>query len=52
MQGHGFDPWVRKIPGEENGNPLWYSYLENPMDRGVWWDIVHGIAKSLTQFSN
>ena len=48
MQGHGFDPWVRKIPGEENGNPL----LENPMDRGIWWDIVHGVAKSLTQFSS
>jgi len=33
-------------PGEGNGNPLQYSYLENSMDRGVWWAIVHGIAKS------
>ena len=45
----GFDPWVRKIPGEGNGNPLQYSYLGNPMDRGAWWVPVHGIAKSCTQ---
>ena len=31
----GFDPWVEKIPGEGNGNPLQYSCLENPMDRGA-----------------
>ena len=31
---------------EENGNPLQYSCLENPMDRGTWWAIVHGITKS------
>ena len=31
----GFDPWVRKIPGEGNGNPLQYSCLKNPMDRGA-----------------
>jgi len=29
----GFDPWVRKIPGEGNGNPLQYSHLGSPMDR-------------------
>ena len=29
-----FNPWVRKIPGEWNGNPLQYSYLENSMDGG------------------
>ena len=35
--GLGFDPWVRKIsPGEENSNPLQYSYLENPMDGRAW----------------
>ena len=28
--------------GEENGNPLQYSYLENPMDGGAWWATVHG----------
>ena len=32
----GFNPWVRKFPGEGNGNPLQYSCLENPMDRGAW----------------
>ena len=38
-------------PGEGNGNPLQYSCLENPMDRGAWWAIVHGVAKSQTQLS-
>ena len=42
---HRFDPWVRKIPGEGNGNPLQYSCLENPMDSGIWQAIVHGVAK-------
>ena len=32
---HGFDPWVRNIPGEGNGNPLQYSCLENSMDSGI-----------------
>ena len=31
-----------RSPGEGNGNPLQYSCLENPMDRGAWWAIVHG----------
>ena len=30
--------------GEENGNPLQYSYLENPVDRGAWWAAVHRVA--------
>ena len=30
------------------GNPLQYSCLENPMDRVVWWDMVHGVTKSWT----
>ena len=34
-----------KSPGEGNGNPLQYSYLENPMDRGTWWATVHGLAR-------
>ena len=42
----GFDPWFWKIPW--HGNPLQYSYLENPMDRGAWWATVHRVAKSLT----
>ena len=33
---HGFGPWVRKIPGRGHGNPLQYSCLECPMDRGAW----------------
>ena len=33
----GFHPWVKKIPGVGNGNPLQYSCLENPRDRGAWW---------------
>ena len=37
-----------RFPGEENGNLLQYSFLENPMDRGAWWGTVHGIAKSQT----
>ena len=41
-------PWFGKIPGVGNGNPLQYSCLENPMDRGAWWSIVHGVAKSWT----
>ena len=37
--------------GEGNGNPLQYSCLENPMDRGAWQAAVHGVAKSQTQLS-
>ena len=33
--------WGRSVR-EENGNPLQYSCLENPMDRGAWWATVHG----------
>ena len=35
--------------GEGNGTPLQYSCLENPMDGGAWWAMVHGVAKSWTQ---
>ena len=42
------DPWVRRVPWKGNGNPLQYSCLENPMDRGAWWAIVYGVAKSWT----
>ena len=34
-------------PGEGNGNPLQYSCLGNPMDTGVWWATVRGVAKEL-----
>ena len=33
-------------PGEGNGNPLQYSCLENPMDRGAWRATIHGVAES------
>ena len=39
-------PGSGRSPGEGNGNPLQYSCLENPMDRGAWRAIVHLIAKS------
>ena len=45
-------PVLGRAPGEGTGNPLQYSYLGNPMDRGVWWAPVHGVAKSQTQLSN
>ena len=35
--------------GEGNGNPLQYSCLENPRDRGAWWAAVYGVAQSRTQ---
>ena len=38
--------------GEGNGIPLQYSCLENPMDRGTWWAIVYGVAKSQTRLSD
>ena len=41
-------PGLGIAPGEGNGNPLQYSYLENSMDRGVWWAIAHRVAESDT----
>ena len=40
----GSIPGSGRFPGEGNGNPLQYSCLENPMDRGTWWAIVHGVT--------
>ena len=37
---------VKRQPGEGNGNPLQYSCLENPVDRGAWWAAVHGVTQS------
>ena len=37
------------LGGEGNGNPLQYSCLENPMDRGAWWTSVHGVTQSRTR---
>ena len=39
-------PGSGRSPGEGNGNPLQYSFLENPMDRGAWWATVHGLQES------
>ena len=52
-----WETWVRSLgqgrsPGEGNGNPLQYSYLENPMDGGAWWATVPGVAKSRTRPGN
>ena len=41
-------PWLDRFPGERNGSPFQYSWLENSMDRRAWWAIVHGIAKNQT----
>ena len=38
--------------GEGNGTPLQYSCLENLMDGGAWWAVVHGVTKSQTQLSD
>jgi len=45
-------PGSGRSPGGGNDNPLQYSCPGNPMDRGAWWAIVHGVAKSWTQLSN
>ena len=44
----GSIPESRRSPGEGNDNPLQYSYLENPMDKGAWWAKVHTVAESWT----
>ena len=48
----GSIPGLGRSPGERNGNPVQYTWLENPMDRGAWWATVHGVAKSRTQLSD
>ena len=45
-------PRLGRSAGEENGNPLQYSCLENPMDRGAWWATVRGAAESQTRLSD
>ena len=42
----GSIPGSRRSPGEGNGNPLQYSCLENPMDRGALWATVHRVARA------
>ena len=42
----GSIPGSGRFPGEGHSNPLQYSCLENPVDRGAWWATVHGVAES------
>ena len=48
----GLMPGLGRSPGEGNGNALWYSCLENFMDRGGWWATVHGFTNSQTCLSD
>ena len=48
----GLIPGSRRSPGGRHGNPLQYSCLENPMDRGAWFATVHRVAKSWTQLKH
>ena len=45
----GYIPASGRSPGGESDNPLQYSCLGNPMDRGAWWATVYGVPKSWTQ---
>ena len=45
----GSIPGSGRSPGGGHGNPLQYSCLENPLDRGAWWETVHRVAKSQTR---
>ena len=47
----GSIPGLGRSLGEGDGNPLWDSCLENPMDRGAWRATVHGVAKTWTRLS-
>ena len=48
----GSIPGLGRFLGGGHGNPIQYSCLENPTDRGAWWAIVHGIAKSRARLSD
>ena len=48
----GSVPGLGRPLGEATGHPLQYSCLGNPMDRGAWWAMVHGAAKSGTRLSD
>ena len=49
IRGAGSIPGLGRFPGGGHGNPLQYSCLENPMDRGAWGAAVHRVAKSQMQ---
>ena len=44
----GSTPGLGRSLGEGHGNPLQYSFWDNPMDRGAWWATVHRVTKSQT----
>ena len=48
----GSIPESERSPGDGHGNPLQYSCLENPMDRGAWWATVQRVTKSQTQLGD
>ena len=48
----GSIPGSGRSPGERNGNPLQYSCLGNPTDRGAWWATVYGVVKNQTRLSD
>ena len=48
----GSVPGSGRSPGEGNGNPLHYTCLKNPMDRGAWRATLHGVTKNRTQLSD
>ena len=48
----GLIPGSGKFSGKGNGNPLQYSFLGNPTDRGAWWATAHRVTESRTQLSN
>ena len=48
----GSIPGSRRSPGGGHGNPLWYSSLENPMDRETWQTTFHGVTNSQTHWNN
>ena len=45
----GSIPGLERSPGVGNSNPLQYSCLENPRDRGAWWAAIYGVAQSQTR---
>ena len=49
VQNEGLIPGLGRSSGEEHVNPLQDSCLENPLDRGAWWSIVHRVAKNRDQ---
>ena len=52
IRDEGSIPGSGRSPGGGSGNPLQYSCLEDPMDRGTWWAIIHKVEKSWTQLND